>query len=248
MNGEIADLCRVVLSVRKALITHAEPENTDSEYVSDTSFISFNSSGRKDLRTWYKDAVAASLCDVKLLLPTRVKNRSILGFTNTHDGWMTCYYADGTKTRMIPVWRYSREQNCWKVEYSEMPWEDAPAKIPVYHDHTEQFKRALDAIRKFADKICEPIFSARFAEALSVLSDTEGTSHKNTSRIQWPHAGNYLAADIADVFGAMGSWNDTPEGKANAIYLGNEYNRLSADLLEQVRLNLMYAVNEGIPV
>ena len=248
MNGEIADLCRVVLAVRKALFHQTVPVYYGSKYVSDTFFVRTDSSSAKDLCTWYREAVSASLCDVKLLLPTRAANRGILGFSNSHNGWMTCYYTDGTVNRMMPEWRYLREQKCWKVQYREVPWEDAPYKIPVYHDHTEQFINVLHAILKLSDQLREPYFSARFEKALSVLNDKEGTGHNNTSGVEWPHAGNFLAAASADVFGAMGSWNDTPEGKARAMNLGKEYDRLSSDLLEQICLNLMYAVNEGNPI
>ena len=248
MNGEIADLCRIVLAVRKAMITNTVPEYSGAKYVSKTVFIPSGSTAQKDLPAWYEEAVSGSLCDVKLLVPTRVEDRSILGFSNTHNGWMTCYYRDGIINRMVPGWRYNREQKSWEAEYREVPWEDAPKRIPVYHDHTAQFINVLLEIRRLADTICEPYFYACFSEALSVLNDKDSAGHNNSSGIEWPHAANFLAAHAADVFGAMGSWNDTPEGKAHAMKLSSEYNRLSDALLEQIRLNLMYAVNEGNPV
>ena len=52
------------------------------------------------------------------------------------------------------------------------------------------------------------------------------------------------AADCADVFGAMGSWNDTPPCLAGEKGLSREYDRLSDALLRQIRLAILYAVNE----
>jgi hypothetical protein len=52
-----------------------------------------------------------------------------------------------------------------------------------------------------------------------------------------------LAADAADVFGAMGSWNDMPRGPAHEKGLDEEYESLSDELLKQVRLATLYAIN-----
>jgi len=54
----------------------------------------------------------------------------------------------------------------------------------------------------------------------------------------------FMAASEADVFGAMGSWNDTPACVAEEKDLGEKYNDLSAKLLQQIRLALLYSINE----
>ena len=53
----------------------------------------------------------------------------------------------------------------------------------------------------------------------------------------------YLAADVADVFGAMGSWNDEPVVAAREQHKEKDYATLSDRLLCSVRLMTMYAVN-----
>ena len=53
----------------------------------------------------------------------------------------------------------------------------------------------------------------------------------------------YLAADAADVFGAMGSWNDEPASAAREQHKDKDYATLSDRLLCSVRLMTMYAVN-----
>ena len=42
----------------------------------------------------------------------------------------------------------------------------------------------------------------------------------------------------------MGSWNDTPHCLAGEKGLSREYDRLSDALLRQIRLAILYAVNE----
>lgn len=54
----------------------------------------------------------------------------------------------------------------------------------------------------------------------------------------------FAAANLADVFGAMGSWNDEPAAMAQQKGLSKEYDRLSDELLRNVRLAILYAVNE----
>ena len=53
-----------------------------------------------------------------------------------------------------------------------------------------------------------------------------------------------MLANRSDVFGAMGSWNDSPPCYAHEMGLDKEYNSLSDRLLQQIRYHLMYVTNE----
>ncbi|MDE6712320.1 MAG: hypothetical protein K2K20_01095, partial [Lachnospiraceae bacterium] len=55
----------------------------------------------------------------------------------------------------------------------------------------------------------------------------------------------FYASSKADVFGAMGSWNDGPPYSAHEKGLDNEYENLSNELLKQIRLAALYAINEN---
>ncbi len=55
----------------------------------------------------------------------------------------------------------------------------------------------------------------------------------------------FYAASMADVFSAMGSWNDDSPGCAHMKGLDREYETLSDELLKQIRLAALYAVNES---
>ncbi len=54
----------------------------------------------------------------------------------------------------------------------------------------------------------------------------------------------FEAASVSDVFGAMGSWNDSPAYMAHKKGLSEEYETLSSELLKNVRLAILYAINE----
>ena len=53
----------------------------------------------------------------------------------------------------------------------------------------------------------------------------------------------FLAASKADVFGAMGSWNDSPEWIAREKGLQEKYYDLSHDLYVSTRKAVMNAIN-----
>ncbi|MDE6742896.1 MAG: hypothetical protein K2J95_03340 [Lachnospiraceae bacterium] len=55
----------------------------------------------------------------------------------------------------------------------------------------------------------------------------------------------FYASSIADVFGAMGSWNDGPPYSAYEKGLEDDYEKLSNELLKQIRLAALYAINEN---
>jgi len=54
---------------------------------------------------------------------------------------------------------------------------------------------------------------------------------------------SFKAAITADVFGAMGSWNDSPPYMAHEKGLDKEYDLLSGELLKQIRLAILFAIN-----
>lgn len=56
-----------------------------------------------------------------------------------------------------------------------------------------------------------------------------------------PH---FKAATLADVFGAMGSWNDSPPYMAQEKGLRQEYEKVSSELFKNIRLAVLYSINE----
>ena len=54
----------------------------------------------------------------------------------------------------------------------------------------------------------------------------------------------FYSAKISNVFGGMSSWNDSPPYYAHEKGLESEYDSLTEELLTQIRLALLYSVNE----
>ncbi len=100
-------------------------------------------------------------------------------------------------------------------------------------------------IAAFAEKIGFPYFSDVFHKAYEGLYDfTKIEEHHVAEHIPNEFKGIYYAVGTADVFGAMGSWNDSPIYFAEQKGLGKEYNELSDELLKQLRYHLMYVTNQ----
>ena len=114
-----------------------------------------------------------------------------------------------------------------------------------FTDKTNEFKQTLLDIGEFAAKIEQQYFSDVFHNAYKVLCDSSSIDDNNIPNpLPKEFKAIYYAVDKADVFGAMGSWNDSPPYYAREKGLDKEYNELSNELLVQLRYHLMYVANE----
>jgi len=107
-------------------------------------------------------------------------------------------------------------------------------------------KRAID----LADKINFPNFGNIFRKAFNILNRESFQNIRNTFygqtlfKIPEINARLFYSAKISNVFGGMGSWNDSPPYYAHKKGLESEYDSLTEELLTQIRLALLYSVNE----
>jgi len=108
----------------------------------------------------------------------------------------------------------------------------------------------LNRIAILADKINFPNFGNIFRKAFSILNGESFENIRNTFygetlfKIPKINARLFYSAKISNVFGGMGSWNDSPPYYAHKKGLEIEYDNLSEELLTQIRLALLYYVNE----
>ena len=178
-------------------------------------------------------------------MPIAVKDPSLLGFSNTSQAGLICYFKENLVTYFIPKWEH--KDNGWNVIYREYKWENSPKEKPKFYDNTEDFKDVLSKIAAFADKIDFQNFANIFTKALDMLNgkNIENNYYKKYfSLLPEINARLFCSAGISDVFGGMGSWNDSPPYYAYEKGLENDYKNLSSELLTQIRLALLYSVNE----
>lgn len=141
---------------------------------------------------------------------------------------------------------YARNTGLFEDSYHE--WTNPPSKKPYFENNINSFRDVLLSIKELAEKIeCEN-FANIFTSAINLLDGcNEYPDEKfglSLPPIPQQNLQMFEAASVSDVFGAMGSWNDSPAYMAHKKGLSEEYETLSSELLKNVRLAILYAINE----
>lgn len=264
MNGEAYQLCSIVAATKRAL-----KENTVFRYEKDCyvdsvvfHFLPIHNKKRRffskeklstefnvtSVEQWYQHCIKLGLKDIKYLTPISTNDRAILGFANTNIGSIVCFFSSREVTYFDAYWEFNKEKNAWDVTYTEHLWENPPSGKPQFEDNSREFKEILNKIGDFACKIELPGWKKVYDKSIEILEGTfkeeEGERKISYPKLPEQHLKIFMAASNADVFGAMGSWNDSPPYAAHDKGLDKEYEEYSAELLRQVRKATLYAVNE----
>ena len=254
MNGEMYELCCITAAAKEALRNNTDILYTPREYVfrSEFRFLPEGLFGSKvytasNTEEWFAHCIEKKLQDIKFLTPASVENRNVLGFANASPASLVCFYNYGKVTYFTPHWSFDPKKK-WDVLYTENKWRTRSPEKPNFEDNTEEFSEVLEAIGKFAIEIEFEDFADVFKEAQEFLNGRKDFNNckAGSPPPQLPPKNKqiFAAAATADVFGAMGSWNDSPPFAAHEKGLDAEYDRLSDALLKNIRLAAMYAVNE----
>lgn len=256
MNGQMHQICALSAATREALRTGEPIAYSPAPYENAITFAFLPERRLWGVRTyaapgvpaWYAHARRKGLRDVKFLCPIAVGDRGLLGFSNTSQSAILCAYRGEKASYFIPDWRFDPEAKRWNVAYSEHECRVPSLAGIRFDDPSDSFKRVLSEIGDFAARIGCESFARVFASAKAVLDGAGAHPDKGQgialAQLPARNLRIFEAAGLADVFGAMGSWNDGPPYMAHKLGLDAEYERLSAELLRQVRLSLLYAVNE----
>ncbi len=249
-------ICCITAAAKKALkeksallYTPLKYENRiEFQFLPEKKLFSAKKYKAENVLGWYDNCLKKGLQDVKFIAPVAVKDRNILGFSNTTQSSIVCFYEGSKVTFFSAQWEFDSAQKVWNILYIEQECKDAPPGKPHFENNTESFKSVLLEIKEFAIKIDCDSFAAVFQKALDILlgssdySDT--TYHIPLPEIPEENLHIFEAASTADVFGAMGSWNDSPPYIAHEKGMDKQYEFLSSELLKQVRLATLFAINE----
>lgn len=249
MNGEVKQICDIVLSARKAIYDGQTIDFTLPKWVYRIQFEFiprlFGRRKAESVSEWYGICKKRGFCDIQFIIPTKVQERHLLGFANTAQPLIACYWKNNAITYFHPSWIPGEKGEGWTVVYQEFRLKDF-RPVEVYTDQTEAFKNVLLGIAEFAKVIDSAWFSDVFLKAHKALCDFSTIeNHSVPFCVPDEYKGIYYAAETADVFGAMGSWNDSPPCIAYKMGLNKEYEEWSDRLLKQIRYNMMYVVNES---
>ena len=194
---------------------------------------------------WIARCLEFELKEAGLSLPIRVKDRSFLGFSGANANGIVCRF-EGFDSIFVPQWKYDRDKKAWRVKYVERLWRGMPRDALNARDNSAEFGNVLVQIRDFASKIGCENFAQTFDNALKTLRGEAAVGEYyavSFAALPQPSLRAFAAAGIADVFGAMGSWNDEPPYMTQEMGLGDEYDRLSDELLAQKDLAISFAIN-----
>ncbi len=256
MNGEMYQICSITTAAKKALADNLPIKYTPMKYEKNISFLCFDPYNTekyeaKNVCEWFnflKKRGLSKLNDIKFLCPVSVKDRHILGFSNTSGSSILCFSKNNLVTYFTARWEFDSAEKKWNILYTENEWVNPPSGRPRFKNNKKSFKKILTDIGDLALKIGADNFAGIFAKAKNILDGYEKYPYERIGYepLQLPAENLKLfeAASIADVFGAMGSWNDVPPCMAEEKGLGKEYEAFSAELLKNLRLAALYAVNE----
>ncbi len=256
MNGEMYQICRIVVASKNALKTGKAISYEPIKYENKIEFqllpqknLLYKSALKADsVFNWYEHCLKKGLHDIKMLTPITIGNRNILGFSNTTQSSIVCFFRDGKVSYFFPKWEFDSVEKLWNILYTEHEWTKPPLDMPKFKDNTKELMDVLEDIKELACQIECDSFAKLFQKAANTLIETVDyiNAERNNPLPQIPDKNLRIfeAASIADVFGAMGSWNDSPPYMAHEKGLDREYETLSSELLKQVRLAILYAVNE----
>lgn len=249
-------ICYITATAKKALKGKTELMYTPLKYENKIEFqfmpekklFSTKKYKAENVSAWYDYCIKKGIKDLKFLAPVAVNNRNILGYSNSTQSSIVCFYEGSKVTYFSTQWQFDSVKEKWNILYTEHEWKDAPLEKPHFENNTESFKSVLYKIKELALKIDCNHFAEVFQKAYDILL---GSSDYTDSeyRIPFPEIPEknlnlFEAASAADVFGAMGSWNDSPPYMAHEKGMDEEYDSLSSELLKQVRLATLYAINE----
>lgn len=256
MNGQMSQICSIVAASKKAIQSGDMIQYTPANYVNtirfsflpEKKFFGTKEYTAPDVPAWFKHMKNKGLQDIKFLCPAAVKDRALLGFSNTTGSSILCFLKSGEITYFVADWQFDPEKKQWNILYSEHKWTGPALKKPRFESNVDSFRQVLSEIQNFADQIGCTEFAKIFNSAKNFLDGAnEYPAEKYGLALpQLPQDKLQIfeAASRADVFGGMGSWNDSPPYMAHEKGLDKEYERLSDELLKNIRLALLYAINE----
>lgn len=248
MNGQMYQIACIVAAARKALKNAKEICYKPEKYTNKLSFQILPSKNGEatelSVSDWFENLKEKGLKDLQLFCPISVEDRGILGFSNTTQSSILCFYKDGKASYFLPNWESASPGRGWDVTYTEYEWERSSQDIPHYENNIEEFKDILTRIENLAIKIECDNFAKVFQSARNFLLDPESGKGLAEPQIPLQHLSIFRAASSADVFGGMGSWNDEPGWLAQDKGLGQVYDELSDQLLRNIRSAILFAINE----
>ena len=253
MFREKEQISDIVIATKVALKTKTEIKYLPFEYEKSIEFLFtknkiffFERSYKaKTIEEWYKYCLKLGLEDIQILLPVSSVNSNIPNELNTNKNKFICYFKNNLVLYFTPKWNAT--SGGWNIIYTAHKYENSTNKKIKFYDNTEDFRKILIKIRDFSNEIGVRNFANIFNYAFELLDEKKYIMNKEKFPLNFlpdKNARLYVSSMTANVFGGMGSWNDSPSWYAYEKGVESDYKKLSSELLTQIRLALLYSVNE----
>ena len=126
MNGQMYQIACIVAAARKALKSGKEICYNPEKYTNKLSFQILPSENGEatelSVSDWFENLKKKGLKDLQLFCPISVEDRGILGFSNTTQSSILCFYKDGKASYFLPNWESASAGRGWDVTYTEYEW------------------------------------------------------------------------------------------------------------------------------
>ena len=203
MDGEIAQICNIVLATKSALKKRSRIKYKPVYYEKKSTFIFFNNKKykAKSVEEWFDYCLNLELEDIKILLPVSSKNLNIPNDLNTSKIKIICYFKNNLILYFTPKWE--KTSGGWNIIYTAHKYESSINGKLKFYDNTEDFKNTLSRIATLADKIDFQNFANIFTKAYDMLDGKEIENYfykKYFSLLPEINARLFCSAGISDVF------------------------------------------------
>lgn len=257
MNGSMYQMMKIVSYVKKRIREGTEsslimPDSNRSiffEFLEEGFLFAQKNKTAANVQDWYRILQQKNIKTVKMHISVANNDPRMAGFANGEAEGLVTAYGKGAVTYWKPSWSYNQEAHAWDICYKEILWENMRIEyLEQEDDPTDDFKEALKKIETFADEIGFDHYARDFREAYEILcgikpADYPKWMERDRHLFNPETARLVLAVEKADVFGGMGSWNDSPPYYAHDRGRDEEYDQVTYELYVQSRRAAMYAVN-----
>lgn len=161
MNGQMFQIASIVATSKKALQLSEPIRFSQLEYENKIEFVFLPQ--KKFLRTekytasnvslWFEQIKKNGIQDIKLLCPYSVKDRQFLGFSNTTESSILCFYKSGKVTYFTADWQFDSMQKKWNILYSEHEWTNPPSKNHILRITLTHFEMYYYRLKNWLKKL-----------------------------------------------------------------------------------------------
>lgn len=247
ISGRINRAVSLVTRVRKAIL-NKEPILKEKNDGKDLDHL-FLYDGKESLtEEWFEYCVKRGLKDAKIIVPNMKDDYQNKAFNNGESLVIVLMHEDKYELMKVDS---TLENDRWRYRFIKTD-EVKPFEIKM-EPKLEEFKKVLADIGDFSVEIKCSGWKKDFMEASDII---DGSIDIDEKKYKWlVNMYDYLpdkfrrilvGSSAADVFGGMGSWNDSPAwcaGETPELY--GRYQDISAELSYYIYYHYMYVANEA---